>query len=87
MVNVTFELNCPQHVQNTTLICRITADNIMKTDGCQINHSTEEFKLRLPMTKKLDLKILKSRIPSGYCDIDLKIAHLIIKLLMLWSTL
>lgn len=56
-------------------MCLITADNIIKTVCCQINHSTEEFKLRLPMTKNLDLKILKSRTP-GYCDIALKIVHL-----------
>lgn len=68
-------------------ICPISADSIIKNVYYQINRSPEEFKLRPPVTKNLDVKILKIRIPYGYCDIALKIVHLITKLLKLWRTL
>lgn len=66
-------------------MCLISADKLLKR-LLPINHPTEEFKLSPPMTKKnLGLKILK--IPSGYCDITLKLVHLITEVLMLWCAL
>lgn len=50
------------------------------------SNRSEKFKLKPPVTTNLDLKILEIRIPSGYCDMALKIVHIHAKLLKLRCT-